>query len=372
MKIGGEARLSLNYNHLDLIDFYVYNLFNASFGYDLRVAEHQYSFDHIGIDVLRPRIRAQFDSIFGQNEFLKRSFGKQLFTGFFLRAFNYSYNGTNNRFGERWFYRLSTDLSGLEELGLNRLWSAIFGKQTWTISDLDFAQYFRVDMDGVYTRDFRRSLTGVVRLGAGAAVPFGDSPTVPYVKQFFVGGPTSIRAWRIREIGPGGFVPRASTAAYRRRPPNRFSRRAISGSSSMRNFGSIFFPGSKAPFLWTAAISDPCGKTPSVPALALRWRHTKHGAGTGFGIRGDFSYLIIRFDAGLKLRNPYADDNGRYWVRNRFAKMQMKDFNPKPRRRSRLSEQQTSNKTTQFMTNLIDSIKAYVTPELLGQAAGRW
>ena len=43
---------------------------------------------------------------------------------------NYSYNGTNNRFGERWYYRFSTDLSGLEEFGLNRLWSAIFGKQT--------------------------------------------------------------------------------------------------------------------------------------------------------------------------------------------------------------------------------------------------
>ena len=329
LKNGGEARLSLNYNHLDLIDFYVYNLFNASFGYDLRVAEHQYSFDHIGIDVLRPRIRAQFDSIFGQNEFLKRSFGKQLFTGFFLRAFNYSYNGTNNRFGERWFYRLSTDLSGLEELGLNRLWSAIFGKQTWTISDLDFAQYFRVDMDGVYTRDFRKSLTGVVRMGAGVAVPFGDSPTVPYVKQFFVGGPTSIRAWRIREIGPGGFVPRASdgtiqpqtTQPFFQAGDFRFEFNAELRFDIFSWFkGAVFVDGGN---VWTLR------EDPERPGSQLRWdSYNNIALGTGFGIRGDFSYLIIRFDAGLKLRNPYADDNGRYWVRNRFAKMQMKDFNP--------------------------------------------
>lgn len=329
LKNGGEARLSLNYNHLDLIDFYVYNLFNASFGYDLRVAEHQYSFDHIGIDVLRPRIRAQFDSIFGQNEFLKRSFGKQLFTGFILRSFNYSYNGTNNRFGERWFYRLNTDLSGLEELGANRLWSAIFGKQTWVISDLDFAQYLRVDMDGVYTRDFRKNLTGVVRVGGGVAVPFGDSPTVPYVKQFFVGGPTSIRAWRIREIGPGGYVPRASDGTIAPQTTQPFFQSGdfrFEFNTEMRFDifswfkGAVFIDGGN---IWT--LKEDADR----PGSQLRLDSYKNIAiGTGFGIRGDFSYLIIRFDAGLKLRNPYADDNGKYWIPNRFSKMQLKDFNP--------------------------------------------
>ncbi|MBP6827814.1 MAG: BamA/TamA family outer membrane protein [Saprospiraceae bacterium] len=330
LKNNGQASLSLSYNHLDLIDFYVYNLFNASFGYDLRVAEHQYSFDHIGIDVLRPRIRSKFDSIFGQNEFLKRSFGKQLFTGFFLRAFNYSYNGSNNRFGERWFFHLNTDFSGIEELALNRLWSAAFGKQTWTISDLDFAQYIRVDMDGVYTRDFRKNLTGVVRLGAGVAVPFGDSPTVPYVKQFFVGGPTSIRAWRIREIGPGGFVPRdpdsgnimpQTAQPFFQAGDFRFEFNAELRFDIFSWFkGAVFVDGGN---IWT--LKEDIDRAGS----QLRWDSYKNIAlGTGFGIRGDFSYLIIRFDAGLKLRNPYADDSGKYWIPNRFSKLQLTDFNP--------------------------------------------
>ncbi|MBK7939212.1 MAG: BamA/TamA family outer membrane protein [Lewinellaceae bacterium] len=329
LKNDGQARLSLNYNHLDLIDFYVYNLFNASFGYDLRVGEHQYSFDHIGIDVLRPRIRSQFESVFGQNEFLKRSFGKQLFTGFFLRSFNYSYNGTNNRFGERWFYRLNTDMSGVEELGLNRLWSALFGKQTWRISDLDFAQYFRVDMDGVYTRDFRKSLTGVVRVGAGVAIPSGDSLTVPYVKQFFVGGPASIRAWRIREIGPGGYVPRAmdgtidpqTAQPFFQAGDFRFEFNAELRFDIFSWFkGAVFVDGGN---IWT--LREDLKR----PDSQLRWDSYKNIAlGTGFGIRGDFSYLVLRFDAGLKLRSPYADDNGNYWIRNRFSKLQLKDFNP--------------------------------------------
>lgn len=330
LKNYGQTRLYLNYNHLDLIDFYVYNLFNASFGYDLRIREHQYAFDHIGIDILRPRIRSQFDPVFGQNEFLKRSFGSQLFTGFFLRAFNYTYNGTNNRFGERWFFRFNSDLSGLEELGLNRLWAALFGKQTWTISGLDFAQYLRIDCDGVYTRDFRRSVTGVIRVGSGVAVPFGDSPTVPYVKQFFAGGPSSIRAWRIREVGPGGYVPRDSiTGLIAPQTEQPFFQAAdfrfeFNGELRFDIFswfkGAVFVDGGN---VWTLRPDPERAKS------QLRLDSYKNIAlGAGLGIRGDFSYLIIRFDAGLKLRNPYADDQGRYWIPNRFSKLQLKDFNP--------------------------------------------
>src|SRR5690606_2110678 len=36
--------------------------------------------------------------------------------------------------------------------------------------------------------------------------------------------------------------------------------------------------------------------------------------GTGLGLRGDFTYFIIRFDLGIKMRNPYPDENGNHWV----------------------------------------------------------
>ncbi len=325
-----QARLSLNYNYLDLIDFYDYNLFNASFGYDLTDGENRFSFDHVGIDVLRPRTRPQFDTIFGQNEFLRNSFNNQLFTGFLLRSFGYSYAGNINRFGEHWTFRLSSDLSGLEELGLNRLWSAIFGKQTWKISDLDFAHYFRLDMDGVYTRDFRKDLAGVIRVGSGVVVPFGDSDAAPYVKQFFVGGPASLRAWRIRELGPGGYVPRNQDTGIPNPPEQQpFFQAAdfrfeFNGELRFAIFswfkGAVFLDGGN---VWTLKPDPDRDKS------QLRWDSYKNIAlGTGFGIRGDFSYLIIRFDVGYKLRNPYADENGRYWIPNLISKFEWKDLNP--------------------------------------------
>lgn len=330
LKDNSQARLSLNYDYLQVIDFYDYNLFNTAFGYDLQDGHNRYSFDHVGIDVLRPRTQPQFDSIFGENQFLINSFDDQLFTGFVMRAFTYTYTGSNNRFGERWFYRFNTDLSGLEELALNRLWSAAFGKQTWTISDLEFAQYLRVEMDGVYTRDFRKNLTGAVRVGSGVVLPFGDTDFAPYVKQYFVGGPTSIRAWRIREIGPGGYVPRDPDTGVPT-PPTvqpfwqaadfRFEFNGELRFDLISWFkGAVFLDGGN---IWTLKPDS------TRPGSQLSWDSYKNIAlGTGFGIRGDFNYLVIRFDVGWKLRNPYADANGRYWIPNLISGFTWDDLNP--------------------------------------------
>lgn len=330
MRTDGEARLSLSYNFLNVTDFYTYHLFNAAFGYNVRShPEHQYNWDHIGLDVLRPR----FDSLLVPGEFLRRSFANQLFTGLLLRSFNYTYASRSNRFGERWNYRFNSELSGLEVLGLNRAWSLASGKeeQPWRIGDLDFAQFLRLDQEVVYTRNFTKEVAGAVRIGAGVAVPFGDTKAVPYVKQFFVGGPASIRAWRIRELGPGGYVPR-DPDTFEPKPSE------VQPFYQAANFrfefgGELRFP----LFLWLkGAIFLDAGnvwtlrKDDARPGAQLRWDSYKNIAiGTGLGARVDLDYFVLRLDFGLPLRNPYVYPNGDgYWVRNLFSKMQPKDFNP--------------------------------------------
>ena len=69
-----------------------------------------------------------------------------------------------------------------------------------------FAQYER--LTGEYTRYLyhgqRSSL--VLHALAGVGLPFGNSVAMPYEKSFFGGGPTSLRAWQLRRLGPGGFI----------------------------------------------------------------------------------------------------------------------------------------------------------------------
>jgi outer membrane protein insertion porin family len=43
------------------------------------------------------------------------------------------------------------------------------------------------------------------RLNFGIIVPFGNNPSAPFIRQFGVGGPNSLRAWNIKEPGPGGY-----------------------------------------------------------------------------------------------------------------------------------------------------------------------
>jgi outer membrane protein assembly factor BamA len=41
----------------------------------------------------------------------------------------------------------------------------------------------------------------------GVGLPYGNSQSMPYEKSFFGGGPTTIRAWNLRHLGPGTFQP---------------------------------------------------------------------------------------------------------------------------------------------------------------------
>lgn len=331
MRKSARTRITGNYNFLNVTDFYQYHLFDAAFGYTLRPnAQHQYSWNHIGVEVLRPR----FDTSLTPSTYLRLSFDKQLFTGLVLRSFNYSYTSRMNGFGERWTYRFNTELSGLEVLAANRAWVAIFGskggeKDVWKAGDLNFSEFIRFDQDAVYSRNFSKHVVGAVRIGAGVGFAFGDSPTLPYVKQFFVGGPSSIRAWRIRELGPGGFLkidpdtqkPDA-TQPYYQAGDFRFE---FNGELRFPIFsyfkGAVFIDAGN---IWTLR------NDPGRPGSQLKWDSYKNIAiGTGFGIRGDFDYFVIRLDFGLPLRRPYQFPAGSsYWVPNLFSKMQPKDFNP--------------------------------------------
>ncbi len=49
--------------------------------------------------------------------------------------------------------------------------------------------------------------------------------------------------------------------------------------------------------------------------------------GTGFGVRFDFSYFILRFDLGYPVRNNYYDEDGSYWRYRSFNELVIRDLN---------------------------------------------
>ena len=69
----------------------------------------------------------------------------------------------------------------------------------------EYAQFAKADIDLRYHFNFAKEQTIATRLFAGYGLPYGNSEVMPYIKQYFAGGPYSVRAFNIRSLGPGTF-----------------------------------------------------------------------------------------------------------------------------------------------------------------------
>jgi len=322
MKDDGIPIGSLSYNSFIFRDFYGYNSIEASWSYDLkRSTREKYSIKTIGLNVFQSETQMAFDSILQANTFLRESLGSQLFTGLLYSELIYLWTSKENTLGETWQWRFNHELSGGEALLANYIFKG--GKAPFSLpKDLEFAHYTRFDFDVRFFKEFKNGNVIGVRTELGVALPFSQySQTVPFVKQFFVGGPNSIRAWSIRELGPGQYVnansedpPFYQTADFKFAFNLEYRFKFI---PFLQMDGAIFLDGGN---IWT--LKEDAGRLGS----QLLWRSKivdgltigdnfidQIALGTGFGIRIDFTYVIFRFDVGLKMRSPYVNNTGSRW-----------------------------------------------------------
>lgn len=141
-----------------------------------------------------------FDSILNSNNFLRRSFEQRFIAG---TTYSFQYNElSESRKEHRFFGQLGLDLSG----NLMHLVQNALGRPG-TIFGQTYAQYARIDLDLRHYWQVKRDHRLVSRLFAGYGIPMGQTASLPYIKQYFAGGPNSVRAFRIRSLGPGTYRP---------------------------------------------------------------------------------------------------------------------------------------------------------------------
>jgi len=78
---------------------------------------------------------------------------------------------------------------------------------------LNYSQYVKLTAEYKHYYNWPHAAL-VSRIMAGVAVPYGGSQAVPYIKQFFAGGPNSMRAWHLRTLGPGSYKYSASNLVF--------------------------------------------------------------------------------------------------------------------------------------------------------------
>ncbi len=318
------TELNVSYRYNDIIDLYRLNSVNASWAYNYqptnrtRIRYTQFGFNYVNI-ATDSLFRNRFLSI---NPILEKSFTSQLFTGILFRDINLYHLTKESSKRTQWAILSNFEVSGLENYVVNSIVNAIEGdNKYWTLGGVNFAKFIRLESDFRFYKKFRGKRVFAMRLNIGMAIPYGADKTivgdgvVPFVKQYFVGGPNSLRAWRLRELGPGAYFDSDLEPGSDDIPPFASGDFKIDFSAEYRF--KLFWLLDGAVFLdagnvWTLKESEFVGGKIS----SKLWN--QFAVGTGWGLRFDLEYFILRFDMGYKLRNPFPNpETGSY---NAFTK----------------------------------------------------
>lgn len=169
-----------------------------------------------------------------------------------------------------------------------------------------------------FLADFRRHITlnetnGIAtRINIGVAYPYGKNQTLPYEKFFFSGGSNSIRAWAPRRLGPGGYQPPRNdddSFDYSVEKPGEILIEANIEYRS-RLIGFIDWA-----FFVDAGNVWKFYENPAFEGAEFKFNrfYKEIAVGMGLGLRLNFSFLVIRFDYGVKMYDP-AEEEGDRWI----------------------------------------------------------
>lgn len=226
----------------------------------------------------------------------------------------YSYVYSNQQIkGSRdyWFLRLNAETAG----NMLSLIENISGTHSGGLKLLGqpYAQYIRTDLDVRYYYRFNDMSSIVYRAFAGLGVPYGTSKAIPFEKQYFSGGANSIRAWQVRSLGPGSYVPISGPYDVARSLfPNQTADIKLELNTEYRFKlfwlleGALFVDAGN---IWTF------NKDPRTPGAEFNIKkfYKDIAVGTGTGFRFDFKFVIARVDVGMKLRDPMIRE-GSKWI----------------------------------------------------------
>ncbi|MBR1883154.1 MAG: BamA/TamA family outer membrane protein [Muribaculaceae bacterium] len=253
--------------------------------------------------VYLPRSRSNFlDSI--ANPLLRYSYEDH-----FIMRLGYNFYKTNklpttlltNHFQTNVYtWRAAAEMAGNLLYGI----SQITGQHreaddSYKVFGIRYAQYFKMEGDYSFTHyiDTRQSVA--LHVGAGVAVPYGNSTVLPFEKRFYAGGANSVRGWGVRTLGPGAFNAAKSQNSFI------YQCGDIRLDASIEYRAKLFWVIEMGAFvdagnIWTIRDYE------DQPGGVFRFNkfYEQIALAYGLGVRLDFTYFLLRFDMGMKAHNP--------------------------------------------------------------------
>lgn len=296
---------SLGIDYLNRTQLYQLLSGNAKFGY-LWNANRYITHEYNPISLLYTRLSKttdEFQQILDDNPFLQRSFQQQFISGM---TYSFTYNGmVDNKDTHQIFVNTTLDVAG-NTIGL-------FAKERRpnepkTVFGQQYAQYAKADVDLRYHFKFNKKNTLATRLFAGYGLPYGNSEVIPYIKQYFSGGPYSVRAFRIRSLGPGTYDdPSNDSGSFFDRTGNIRLEANIEYRFPVFGFvnGAVF---ADAGNVWLSEENQSFGGKGTFSSNFIN----ELGMGAGFGVRVDVQGFVIRLDLAAPFHDPSLPEGERF------------------------------------------------------------
>ncbi len=243
-----------------------------------------------------------FDSLLTDRPLLEQSFREQ-----FILSLMYSYQsnaGQTSPGNFSRYFHVNTEIAGNSINLFNRV--VHDGKKN-DFFGTPYSQFAKAQTDLRFYYHMRNSSIAN-RWILGVGIPYGNSQTMPYNRQFFIGGTSSIRAFRSRSVGPGTYEPDTTNVySFEQSGDLKFEANLEYRFKIYRFLKGAFFYDVGNIWLLHDDEDKPGGQ------FALKDFLPELAMGTGFGLRVDANFLVFRLDIGVPLREPYKP-LGERWV----------------------------------------------------------
>jgi len=310
------SELAISYNLQNRPEFHR-RIFSTAWRY--RWSElHQrlsYRFDLLDLNyVYMPWISETFKKEYLDNENSRNAILRYNYEDLFIVkiGFAVAYNDGRNAL------RANIETAGNTLKGLSKTFN--FGKNSYgqhTLFNIAYAQYAKFDFE--YTRLVRLDADNQIALHAdmGIAYPYGNSKILPFEKRYFSGGANSVRGWSVRGLGPGKFKGTDGRIDF----INQTGDMKLDLNIEYRTV--LFWKFNGAAFIdagniWTMReyAEQPGGE------FRINKFYQQLAAAYGLGLRLNFDYFVIRFDAGMKAIDPaYSTQQEHYaFLHHKFSR----------------------------------------------------
>lgn len=302
-----RTRITLGFDRLERQNNYKLNSFRTSFGYSWKESiEKEHQLNILGLTYVHASgVSEAYQKLADSISTYQRAIDDQLIIG---PNYNFNFTNTHRQNKKNTFY-----FNGNLDMSANILGLIQGAKEPEEkkIFDTPYSQYIRGEVDFRHYYKIGLNSQWASRLILGYGHAYGNSRALPFIKQFFIGGANSLRAFRARSLGPGTYLDPSLGSEGETLSADQSGDIKFEFNTEFRP--KLFSIVRGALFLDAGNVWLLNNDTQRPGAKFSKDFMKELAVGTGAGVRIDASILILRLDLAFPLRKPWLPE-GERWV----------------------------------------------------------